>query len=154
MTSATTPWSATDAYPLLAGFQGHFTGSWNDTTFGTKGSMTWDISANPSARAVNITVNVGGRFFGGSGGPPETITLTHLGQGVIAGHSASFGDVSGTITPGGTLHITLSNIPGGLISRVDITGAFTGGNAISMNYKVGFVGGGSNAVGTVTLNRA
>ncbi len=116
--------------------------------------MTWDITADPSARTVNVTVSVGGRFFGGSGAPPESITLTHLGQGVIAGHSASFGDVSGTITPSGALHITLSNIPGGAISRVDITGTFTGGSTISMNYTVGFVDGGANAVGTVTLNRA
>ena len=148
------PSSATDAYPLLASFQGHFAGSWNDTTFGTTGSMSWDITANPSARTVNVTVDVGGRFFGGSGAPPESITLTHLGQGVIAGHSASFGDVSGTITSSGALHITLSNIPGGAISRVDITGTFTGSNAISMTYTVVFFSGGANAVGTVTLSRA
>jgi hypothetical protein len=143
-----------DAYPLLSGYQGHFTGSWNDSTFGTTGSMTWDITADPSARTVDITVNVGGRFFGGSGAPPESITLTHLTQGVIKGNSAAFGDVAGTITPDGALSITLTNIPGGVISKVEITGTFTGNNTISMAYTVDFVAGGGAATGTVKLNRA
>jgi hypothetical protein len=152
--STATSDSATDAYPFVASFEGHFTGSWNNTTFGSTGSMAWDITANPSDRTVVITVDVGGRFLGGSGAPPESIKLTHLGEGVIAGHSPTFGDVSGTITPGGALHITLTNIPGGLISQVDISGTFTGANAISLKYTVAFVAGGSNAVGTVTLARA
>jgi hypothetical protein len=152
--SAVSSNGATDAYPLVAGFEGHFTGSWNNTTFGSTGSMTWDIVASPSDRTVLITVNVGGRFLGGSGAPPESIKLTHLGEGAIAGHSPTFGDVSGTITPDGALHIVLTNIPGGLVSRVDISGTFTGANAISLQYTVAFVAGGSNAAGTVTLARA
>ena len=116
--------------------------------------MTWDISADPSARTINININVGGHFFGGAGAPPESIVLTHLAQGEIAGHSSAFGDVSGTITPDGTLTITLSNIAGGTISLVDITGTFTGGSTISMSYTVVFPGGAASAVGTVTLNRA
>jgi hypothetical protein len=152
--SPATSSSAADAYPLLAAFQGHLTGSWNDTTFGTTGSMSWDITPNSLDRTVLIKVAVGGNFFGGSGAPAESITLTQLGQGVIAGRSAAFGDVSGTITPSGALRVTLANIPGGVISRVDITGTFTGSNAISMSYTVAFAGGGSNAVGTVTLTRS
>jgi hypothetical protein len=149
----TTANGATDAYPLVAAYQGHFTGSWNDSTFGTTGSMVWDISADPSARTVDITVDVGGHFFGGSGGPPESIKLTHLAQGVINGNSAAFGDVSGTIAPDGTLTITLTNIPGGVISKVEIMGTFTGGNTISMSYTVDFVAGSGAASGTVKLNR-
>jgi len=151
--SPTTPSSATDAYPLVAGYQGHFTGSWNNTTFATTGSMTWDITADPSARTVDITVNVGGHFFGGPGGPPESIKLTHLADGVIKGASSAFGDVSGTITPDGALAITLTNIPGGVISKVEITGTFVGNNTISMTYTVSFVAGGT-ASGTVKLNRS
>lgn len=150
----TAPGNATDAYPLLAGYQGHFTGSWDNTTFATTGSMTWDITADPSARTVDITVDVGGRFFGGPGGPPESIKLTHLADGVIKGTSSAFGDVAGTITPGGALSITLTNIPGGVISNVEIRGTFTGSNTISMTYTVDFVAGSGAASGTVKLNRA
>jgi hypothetical protein len=135
---------------MLAGYQGHFTGPWTNTTFASTGSMTWDITPNPSDRTVKIVVAVGGNFFGGSGAPPESILLTHLGEGVISGKSPAFGDVSGTINPDGALHITLTNIPGGVISKVDITGTFTGGNTISMDYKVTFAAGG-NAAGTVKL---
>jgi hypothetical protein len=145
--------SASDSYPFLAGYQGHFTGSWNNATFASTGSMTWDIAADPSARTITITVDVGGKFFGGPGAPPETVLLTHLAQGAIAGQSPAFGNISGTITPDGALSITLTNIPGGLISKVDITGTFTGGNAISMSYSVTFAAGGT-AAGTVKLNRA
>jgi hypothetical protein len=137
---------------MLAGFAGHFTGTWNDDTFATTGSMTWDITANPSDRTVQIAVNVGGNFFGGSGAPAETIQLTHLAQGTISGHSAAFGDVSGLITPAGALTIKLSNIPGGAISACTITGSFTAPDAISMSYSIAFISGGT-ATGTVTLNR-
>lgn len=152
--SATASGISADAYPLIAGFAGHFTGSWNNTTFGSTGSMTWDIAADPSNRTVAITVNVGGRFLGGAGGPPETITLTHLSSGVIQGQSTSFGAVSGTITPAGALTITLTSPAGGIVSRVDITGTFSGGNSISLNYTVEFVGGGAKAVGTASLTRS
>jgi hypothetical protein len=152
--ASASPDPALDAYPLLAGYQGHFSGKWNDTTFATTGSMTWDITADASTRTVHITVAVGGHFFGGAGGPPESIVLTHLGQGVISGHSQLFGDVSGTITPAGALQITLKNPPGSLISTVDIAGTFTGGTDISMTYSVQFVAGGAVAKGTVTLKRA
>ena len=152
--TSTTANDAADAYPLLAGYQGHFTGSWNDSTFGTTGSMIWDLSADPSSRTVDITFDVGGHFFGGAGGPPESIKLTHLAQGVIKGNSAAFGGVSGTIAPDGTLTITLTNIPGGVISKVEIVGTFTGGNSISMSYTVDFVAGSGAASGTVKLNRA
>jgi hypothetical protein len=147
-----TPAGVADAYPLLAGMAGHFNGTWNNNTFATTGSMTWDITANPADRTVQIAVNVGGNFFGGSGGPPETILLTHLAQGAIAGHSASFGDVSGTITPDGALHITLTNIPGGAISSCVITGTFTAPDSIAMDYTIDFTAGGT-ASGKVTLNR-
>jgi hypothetical protein len=149
----TTTDAALDAYPMLAGYQGHFTGSWNDSTFGTTGSMIWDLTADSAARTVEITVNVGGRFFGGTGAPPESIKLTHLAQGVINGTSAAFGGVSGTITPDGTLTITLTKLPGGLISKVEIMGTFTGNNTISMAYTVSFAAGGAAATGTVKLNR-
>lgn len=152
--SATASDSPADAYPLMASFAGHFTGSWNNTTFGSTGWMTWDIAADPSNRTVVIMVNVGGRFLGGAGGPPETITLTQLGSGVIQGQSSSFGAVSGTITPAGAVAITLTSPPGGIVSRVEITGTFSGGSSISLNYTVDFVGGGAKAVGSVLLTRS
>jgi len=144
---------AADAYPLLAGFAGHFVGSWNDATFATTGSMTWDINADPAARTVTIVVAVGGNFFGGSGGTTETIELTHLAQGAISGHSAAFGDVAGTVTPAGTLTIALTNVPGGVVSSCAVTGTFSNAETISILYTVTFVAGGT-ATGTAALSRS
>jgi hypothetical protein len=148
------PPSAADAYPVVSSYAGHYSGSWNDATFGTTGSMTWDIAADPATRHVTITVNAGGRFFGGNGAPPEHILLTHLGEGVVSGTSAAFGTVSGTIRTDGTFTMTLTNVPGGSIARVDITGAFTGGSTIAMRYTVSFNGSSGTATGTVSLERA
>ena len=145
--------AGTDAYPLVASYAGHFTGSWNNTTFGSTGSMTWDITANAANRTVQIVVNVGGNFFGGSGAPAETILLTHLATGTISGHSAAFGDVAGTITPDGTLTIALSKIAGGVVSTCKITGTFNGTDKISMKYTATFVVGGT-ADGVVVLTKA
>jgi hypothetical protein len=146
--------NAADAYPFLSAYEGHFAGSWSNETFATTGSMAWDISADESARTVTIIVDVGGNFFGGPGAPAETIVLTHLADGVIQGTSPAFGDISGTLSPDGMLDITLSSVPGGAISKVVITGALSGGNAISLDYAVTFAAGGAEATGTATLARA
>jgi len=151
--SSLTPAGATDVYPVVAGYHGHFTGSWNDSTFNATGAMTWDISANNQTRQVTINLNVGGKFFGGPGAAPETILLTHLAQGTISGHSTAFGDVAGTISPSGALQMTLSKIGLPTIDHVTVTGQFTGGNNITMQYTVYFSRGGQPATGTVTLKR-
>jgi hypothetical protein len=150
-TAAASSGSAADAYPFLEGYQGTFKGSWNNTTFGSTGSMTWIISADPASRRITIDVTVGGNFFGGPGAPGEKIILTHLATGTIQGTSPAFGDISGTITPDGQLTITLTNISGGVIKQVDITGAFTGGDTIAIDYAVTFAAGGARAAGTVKL---
>jgi len=154
--ATTTPAATTsdsDAYPIVAQYAGKYTGSWNDTTFGTTGTMTWDIFPDPAKRTVTIDVNVGGKFFGGGGAPPESIVLTHLAQGVVSGNSKAFGVVTGTISPTGSVHMTLTNIPGGSIKSVEVTGTLSGGTTISMQYTVTFTGSSSTAVGTVTLHK-
>jgi hypothetical protein len=143
-----------DAYPLLAQYEGNFKGTWTNTTFGSKGSMAWDITADPSARTIKIVVNVGGNFFGGPGAKPETLLLTRLADGVVAGTSPTFGEMNGTITPEGELAITLANVPGGVISKVDISGLFSGTNMIAIDYEVSFAAGGAKAMGKVVLQRA
>jgi hypothetical protein len=149
-----TPAGAADVYPLMAGYQGHYSGSWNDSTFNTTGSMTWDVSADNATRQVTIKVAVGGKFFGGPGAPAETIVLSHLAEGTISGHSASFGEVAGTITPAGVMQVTLTKIGLGVIDHVDITGQFTAAKTITMRYTVYFATGGQTAVGTVTLTKS
>ena len=152
-TATSTPANTADAYPLMSGFVGHFTGSWNNTTFSTTGSMTWDISADSAARTVTIKVTVSGHVFGGNAPPPETIVLSHLAQGTISGQSASFGAVSGTITPAGLLTISLSNIPGGAVQSVTTAGTLSNQKTINMQYTVSLIGG-TKAMGTVSLTKS
>jgi hypothetical protein len=138
----------------VASYAGHYTGSWNDATFGTTGSMTWDITADPASRQVTIAVNVGGRFFGGNGAAPERIVLTHLAEGTVSGNSVAFGTVSGTIKPDGSFTMTLTSIPGGSISKVEVTGTLAGGSTITMQYTVSFTASSQTATGTVALKRS
>ena len=152
--SASPSANLTDAYPFLAGYTGHFAGTWSNKTFGSTGSMTWDMTADATARTIKIDVAVGGPVFGGPGVKPESILLTHLADGVIGGKSPAFGDVSGTITPNGLLTITLSNVPGGTIAKVTITGTFTGGDSIAIAYSVEFAGGTGTAAGTASLKKS
>ena len=146
--------SSADAYPLFSSYAGHYAGSWNNTTYSTQGSMTWDISVDSGSRQSSIKVTASGGVFGTSGVPTETITLTNLAQGAVSGQTTSFGSLSGTVTPAGVLTVTMSSIPGGSIDHVTATGQFSGNNKITLQYTVYFVGGGSNATGTVTLNKA
>lgn len=142
-----------DAYPVVAALQGHLAGRWTNTTFGSTGTITWDVTPNPAMRTVAIVVTLTGRVLGGSAPPPEHDLLTHLAQGVISGRSAAFGSVNGTITPDGRIHMTLTNLPVPSIASVDITGNINGSTTVSLTYTVTFSGGGGTAKGTVTMTK-
>ena len=140
----------TDAYPAVAALQGTLTGAWTNSTFGTTGSMTWVVTADPTARTVTITVNVTGNAFGMPAPAPEQIELTHLAQGEIMGTSSAFGAVSGTVSASGAVNLTLS-APNSSVTSVAVTGSFAA-SSVSLNYTVNLAGGGS-ATGTVSLTK-
>lgn len=112
----------------------------------------WDIATDDAAQVVTVTVTLGGNVFGGAAPPAEHIELTHLVRGTIGGHSAAFGDVSGTVSMDGTINITLANVPGGVVTGGTNTGKLTGGTTITLDYTVTLASGGT-AKGTVSMSR-
>jgi len=149
--SSTATANGNDAYPTVAALAGLYSGTWTNTTFGSSGTIKWTVMANASARSVTIVINVTGNVFGGQAPAPESITLTHLNQGVIKGTSSGFGSVDGTVQPDGSINVTLTNIPGGRVTTVTISGMLSP-PSISLAYAVTLSSGG-HASGTVTMMR-
>jgi hypothetical protein len=63
--------------------------------------------------------------------------------------AVSFGTVNAVIESDGTLTASIANIPGGLITRVDVSGTVTT-NRLTANYTVRFAAG-ATATGTLNL---
>jgi hypothetical protein len=135
-TATGTPNPASDAYPIMASLDGHLAGPWTNATFKTTGTMTWDVTSDPTKRTVTLTITLTGNVLGGAAPAPERIELTHLATGIVQGPSASFGTVNGVITPDGRMHFQLTNLPETSVKSVDIAGKVTQGTSVEFAYTV------------------
>ena len=143
--------------PILtpAAFAGHWTGDWNNTTFGSNGSVTLDSSTNTAAQTYTATLTLGGNVFGGSPPPPQNfggsvVSLT----GTYTFNSLAFGSVTFTFGANGAISGSATGIPSAFVSRVDFTGTITS-TTISLDYTITFTqsAGGGQAFGTVLLTK-
>lgn len=140
---------------------GNYVGQWDNTTFGSTGSITIDVVSTPST--VTMTVDLGGFVFGLADPPPITLPFT------ISGNQATLnivgdpllGDLSVTIGDDGSFSATETNLPtaigpnpgpGLFINSFVVTGNITTTPVPQMafNYTVNFLptSGGGSALGT------
>ncbi len=146
----TTARPATSA-PLPLFQDATFTGTWNNTTFGSTGPATFDIKVNATAQTMSVTITLGGNVFGAPAPAPETFTLPLSASGAtFSGTSKTFGNVTATLKDG-TMTFKGDNVPGGRVKSIDGTGTYTT-SAISLSYNVALTDG-SSAKGTVTLKK-
>lgn len=134
-----------------------FAGMWQNTTFGSSGSASLTITGDSYNQTYSGTSTVNGNVFGGAAPPPEMYAniFTPSG-GTFTTHSSFYGDVTVTVTPGGTITGSLENVPSASVGRVTFTGTISppGPNAqtITGSSTIFFRAGGSaNCV--TTLNR-
>jgi hypothetical protein len=119
---------------------GHYEGAWTNLTFGSTGKAVMDIQVNGANAAIAFDMD--GYVFGYIDPPLLSMPGTVTGDVVtINNHGVGiFGDMAGTLSGvDGALSLTLTNIPGGTIQRVTVSGT-VGGGRISVNYQVDFVG--------------
>jgi hypothetical protein len=136
--------------PAIMGVVGRWTGTWTNTTFGSTGSVDFELNANTLTETYSGSLDFGGNIFGLFNNPPPQQFAGPYGPTTTT-VAISFGvaTLNATITNG---QITGSIVgPLGGISRVDFTGT-AAGSAINMTYTVTFVAG-PPAVGVVTLNK-
>ena len=150
-----------DALALAALIAGRYTGTWNNTTFGSSGPITLEVKVDRAAGTVSFTLTLGGNVFGAPAPPPETYTIkpdaAQLSQLTYTGRSAIFGDVTATATmtgTQGTFKMLATNVPNPRIGGFEATGTVTDPRSASGRYTVSFKDGSPPAQGTFTLAKA
>lgn len=163
MTTSTEAMTTTTADPMAAmyaeleAYAGTYTGQWNNTTFGSDGSIEWSLSLDEESGAVVLGVDLGGFVFGASDPDPEEFSLPFAdliaGMGSATIDSATFGQLQVTVGEDGTIELRGDDVPGDRIASILITGTFTpdGGD---LGYVVEFEDGGAPAEGTATFTKS
>jgi hypothetical protein len=127
--------------PALGAIQdvvGEYGGSWSNITYASTGAAVINISVTGTNAA--LTFDMDGGVFGGS--DPAKITMPGYVQGNVIQIDNKgvgiYGDIKGAVdSAAGTLAVTLTNVPGGYIQYVTVTGFVTNG-VISLTYIVNF----------------
>jgi hypothetical protein len=158
--AATATAASATANPLAlaaAAFNGHSTGTWNNDTFHTSGSVVTDVTIDPVAQSVSFHVVLGGNVFGAPAPAPQLfvgkIAPTSGGGFAITGTSPFLGPFTITVTPDGKLTVNCPSVPGGRVSTMTATGTVTDPKILKLSYTVTLSGGGS-ASGTATLTKS
>lgn len=135
---------------------GHWTGTWSNTTFGSNGPLTLDITDNGNG-TLDVTFDLDG-FVGGMFDPaPQTVTATigSTGDITFSGNIDMVGmpgQLDFTFKSNGELSISLPSIPIAGFDSFTATGSMTPTN-LSLDYEVFFSPAGS-AVGTATATKS
>ncbi len=135
-----------------AGSAGTWAGQWNNTTFGSSGSITMTLAADTVAQTMTMTFDLNGSVFGASDPPAETATGAYTTSGgTVMQTSSVLGEVTFNITSTGQITGSGTNVPSATVSRIDFTGTATV-STITLSYTVTFIAGGT-ATGTATLTK-
>jgi hypothetical protein len=115
-----------------------YTGQWHNTTFDSTGSLMFELDLTDTTFAAVLTV--GGNVFGLPFPPPPIVLAGDRepdGGAVINVTGHLMGDISGTVNGAGVLNLVFSNIPGGFIRDMTVSGLLTP-SLLSGTYRVEF----------------
>jgi len=133
-------------------YAGNWTGQWLNTTYTTTGAASATVTVDQGAGTVSFNMDMDGNVLGGTNPPPVDFTGTYNATGATFNATGTvFGDVAATVDANGNISGTLTNLPGGNVNRVEVTGSLTA-TTMNINYTVFFTGGGT-ANGVLTLNK-
>ena len=121
-TTTATALSGPDAFVAAAvDFVGAYEGTWNNTTFGSTGSISIEVlEVNTGAGFVLVEIDLGGNVFGGEDPDPFVIEIFKDGGGLTVGFSTFFASSTFEIDEAG--HFTLIAGVAGLQAPLVIEG--------------------------------
>lgn len=132
-------------------FQGSFTGPWNDTTFGTTGTVAASVGFAESTQALFFRMTMTGNVFGSPNPAPTLLYGTVTGNTVtFSGNSDLFGPVTMIVRADTTYTFTANSVPSPNVSAFVMNGVMHN-DRITGNYTVTLKIGGT-AVGTIVLD--
>lgn len=139
-------------YEAAKAYEGSWAGQWTNTTFGSAGAVTVQITITEDGTAT-YTVDLGGMVFGVIDPPEMTYVGTFDADGALfeAPGDPLFGDLTITINAAGEIAVVGDLVPIAGIARLEAGGTVTPGT-MELTYTVFFAGGGS-AVGVMTLEK-
>ena len=148
-----TPSPTPDPLALAALFEGVYTGTWNNTTFGTTGPVKLENHLDRAAGTMTTTMTLGGNVFGSPAPPPETFTYkVSAAASTFTTKSATFGDVTVTFNPP-AFKIDGANITSPNVSAFSAQGTIADPRTISLDYTATLRAGGT-ATGKATLTKS
>jgi hypothetical protein len=136
-------------------FVGHYQGPWNNTTFGSSGTVDLAITLNAPARTLMVVTTLTGQVFGAPAPPPETLTVPLDASDPakpVTVPSPTFGPLTLSLASDGSLTLDAPTVPSANAStfHMVLRPSATGMNG---TYTVGLRSG-TTANGTVTLQKA
>jgi hypothetical protein len=157
--TATTPPPAPTSAPTAtedtgfeqaSAFAGEWSGSWENTTFGSSGDARAAIDVQPDGTAT-FTVDLDGMVFGMLDPDPMTYEGTYDANGATfeAPGDPLFGDLAISVTPAGDVTINGELVPVDGIASLSASGTISS-DSIQLEYTVVFTGGGE-AMGVLNL---
>lgn len=135
----------------------NWSGLWSNTTFGSNGDFTMQITHNGNG-TVTVMIDLGSGIGGMFDPDPQTITATEAANGDVSFSGmvdmvGMQGQLDFTLTDAGALTISMPNIPVAGFSSFTATGTVTDTNATISNYTINFSPTGS-AVGTASATKS
>jgi hypothetical protein len=140
------------AYEQARALAGQWSGSWQNTTFGSTGGANAVIEVQPDG-AATFTIDLDGMVFGMLDPDPMTYEGTYDADGATfeAAGDPLFGDLTITVAADGEVAINGDLVPVEGIASLSAEGSITS-DAIQLDYTVTFTGGGE-AMGVLNLTK-
>ena len=106
--------------------EGTYTGEWQNTTFGSVGSIDATFAVDPATAVATLTMDLGGNVFGSPDPDPVLAEFDLNGEGPYNGTSELFGDYTISYSDG---HLTFeaASVPGVGGKKMTLDGDFAAG---------------------------
>jgi hypothetical protein len=145
--------TTSDLVAAAQSLAGHYQGPWNNTTFGSTGTVDLTITVDATAKTLKTVTTITGNVFGGTAPPTETLTvpLPATATTPVTVTSPTFGTMTITLQADGSLVIDAPNVPSTTAATFNMV-LRPGATGIDGTYTVKLRSG-STANGTVTLKK-
>jgi hypothetical protein len=149
------PASDNPVVALAQQYDGRYTGTFTNTTFGTTGPANLELRIDPATGSIAVDADFDGDLFGGGAKEVRRISadvpLGSDANATITTETEKFGPVSGRIDETLALVLTAEAVPGDAVGSFTLTGRLRPDNTgFDATYTVTFEDG-TTADGTVTV---
>jgi hypothetical protein len=146
---------SSDSDPVTAAqkFVGHYQGPWNNTTFGSSGTVDLTITLDTTAKTLKTVTTITGNVFGAAPPPTETLTIPLPASATtpVTVTSPTFGAITFTLEADGSLVADAPNVPSTNAATFNMVLHLTA-TGIDGTYTVKLRSG-STANGTLALKK-